>query len=291
LFVAVADAGSLSKAAIMTDRPQSVLSRQITALEESCGCALFHRTGRGVVLTEAAQSILPRIRALLADADDILLSLRSRAGVPTGRVSVGLLPSLDIARDLVAAADELYPEVQLHLTEGSTGQLAEAVAMGRVDLAVLMREPGAVGPTEELLAAGRIYLVGPPGDTLTAAETVPLASLDGLRLFMARPPNAFRIHVEQTARKHGLAPNFSTEVDTLSMQKSLVAAGRGWTVTSEMGARVDVSNGRLQAAMIVDPPLELPVVLVSTTQRPATLAMRRVSELIRRLCRDGILRR
>jgi LysR family transcriptional regulator, nitrogen assimilation regulatory protein len=270
----------------MTDRPQSVLSRQMTALEEACGCELFHRTGRGVVPTEIGAAILPRIRALIAEAEDIMLTIRSRAGVPAGRVAIGLLPSIDIAAELVSAVEEKFPEVQLHLTQGSTGQLAEAVSTGRVDLAMLLRDPGGVGPTEETLRTMPIHLVGPKGDPLTAGETVPAKALDGLKLIMARAPNAFRLHIEQIARKLGATPHFATEVDTLVMQKSLVAAGHGWTVTTELGAR-DTLAGLLQSARIVDPPIELPLVLVTTTQRPTTLAMRRVSELLRKLVRGG----
>src|SRR5207253_8933108 len=51
LFVRVVAAGSLSKAAVLLDMPQSMVSRNIALLESQCGERLFHRTGRGVVLT------------------------------------------------------------------------------------------------------------------------------------------------------------------------------------------------------------------------------------------------
>lgn len=277
----------MSKAAVATDRLQSVLSRQIAALEESCNCELFHRTGRGVVPTEVGAALLPRVRALLAESADILLTIRSRAGVPAGRVTVGLLPSINIAPQLVTEIAARFPEIQLHLIQGSTGQLAEALAIGRVDLALLMRDPGGVGQTEEAIRAMPIYLVGGQGDPMTAGETVPLQALDGLPLIMAGAPNAFRLHIEQTTRRNGIVPLFRTDADSLTMQMTLVKAGHGWTVTTEMGVRGEVAHSMLQAARIVDPPVELPLVMAMTTQRPATLAMRRVSELLRKLCREA----
>ena len=280
MFVAISDVGSLSRAAIATDKPQSLLSRQLTAMEETCGCALFHRTGRGLVPTEIGDAILPRVRALLAEADDILLSTRARSGVPTGRVSIGLLPSIDIASALVTAVAERFPEVTLHLMQGSTGRLAEAVASGRADLALLMRDPSGLVAHEEVVRRLSIHLVGPPGDALTAGATVPLSALNGLPLIMAASPNAFRLHIERVAARHGVKPNFPSDVDPLQMQMALVAAGHGWTVTTDLGAR---QNPPVQHARIVDPEIELPLVLAVSSQRPVTLAMRRVSELLRQL--------
>ena len=50
LFVQVADAGSISAAAVALDVPSSVLSRQIAQLEAESGARLFRRTGRGMAL-------------------------------------------------------------------------------------------------------------------------------------------------------------------------------------------------------------------------------------------------
>src|SRR5207249_10318851 len=72
LFLEVADLGSFSKAAIARRTVQSHVSRQISELERECGARLFRRTGRGVVLTELGQQILPRVRASLAEMDQLV---------------------------------------------------------------------------------------------------------------------------------------------------------------------------------------------------------------------------
>ena len=69
IFLRVADAGSLSKAAAALAVPQSLVSRAISHLERQCGERLFVRTGRGVVLTEFGAQILARVTRLAADAD------------------------------------------------------------------------------------------------------------------------------------------------------------------------------------------------------------------------------
>ena len=46
-FVAIGELGSLTRAALFLDSNQSLLSRQLNALERECGARLFNRTGRG----------------------------------------------------------------------------------------------------------------------------------------------------------------------------------------------------------------------------------------------------
>ena len=71
-FCAVADGGSFSRAAASLGLAQSVLSRQVSALEGELGGRLFHRTGRGVQATELGLALLPRARTLLAEADQLV---------------------------------------------------------------------------------------------------------------------------------------------------------------------------------------------------------------------------
>ena len=67
-FVEVATQGSYVRAANTLGIAQSALSRQVSALERGIGGRLFHRTGRGVALTEIGERVLPQGRALIADA-------------------------------------------------------------------------------------------------------------------------------------------------------------------------------------------------------------------------------
>lgn len=280
LFLLVSELGSLSKAATVLNRPQPVISRHINSLETECGCNLFYRTGRGVVLSEVGQAILPRVQAMIDEWDQIMRDIKGQAGVPVGPVSVGLLPSVRIASDLVRLATEQFPGIDLHLTEASGGQLAEQVAVGRIDLALVLREPGALLPTEEALLQLPMCIVGPAGDPVTSQRTVPLADVGALPMIMAKPPNTLRMMIEQFARRADVRLNFATQVDPPATQRQLVAAGLGYSITTRMSVRDEVAAGQLTAASIVDPPLTMVLVLVRSNQRPATLAIRKIARLL-----------
>ena len=93
-FIAIGELGSLTRAALFLDSNQSLLSRQLNALERECGARLFNRTGRGVELSEVGERLFPQVKALLTDAQQLENEIRGEAREPTGRVTLGLLPSI-----------------------------------------------------------------------------------------------------------------------------------------------------------------------------------------------------
>ena len=280
LFLKVAEMGSLSKVAVVMKRRQPVISRHINALEIECGCTLFYRTGRGVALTEVGEAILPRVEIMVRESEQIMTDIKGQAGVAVGPVSVGLLPSVCIAAEFLGSALDKYPQVMLHLTEATGGQLAEQVATGRIDLALVLREPGSLSTADEGLLMLPLCVVGPPGDPVMSLGEVTLAQVQGLPLIQAKPPNALRMHIEQVARRAGVPLTYGPQIDALTTQKQVIARGMGYTITTRMAVREEVAAGKLSAANITDPRMDLMLVLVRSNQRPATLAIRKIARLL-----------
>src|ERR1700749_2653698 len=88
-FVDVAGNGSYARTAGIVGIAQPALSRQMSALERGIGGRLFHRTGRGVVLTDLGERMLPRARALVADAEAWETAARQELTAPRGEVAPG----------------------------------------------------------------------------------------------------------------------------------------------------------------------------------------------------------
>lgn len=80
-FVAVAEEGHLTRAAQRLHIAQPPLSRQIRALEEELGVALFERTSKGMTPLEPAKVLLARAKLILSEIDATVLAVR-RADEP-----------------------------------------------------------------------------------------------------------------------------------------------------------------------------------------------------------------
>lgn len=285
IFLAVAELGSLTRAAIYLESNQSLLSRQINALERDCGARLFIRTGRGVSLSEVGQRIQVRVKSLLSDAELLENEIRGTAREPSGRVTLGLLPSIGgtLVRALFAAMRSRLPLVQLKVLEGSSGQVEEWLADGRIDLAILYRYASALPPQEEPLACVDSYLIGCKGDRLTQHEEVPFAKLDKLPFILPSAPNGLRTSLDALARQHGIQLETVIEADSLPLQKALVAQERLFTVLPLHAVWSEKSEGLLQAARIVDPALQRTVSMAMARSKGPARAVGAIAALTREI--------
>lgn len=287
LFVQICELGSLTRVAIARDSTQSLISRQIGALERECGGRLFQRTGRGVTLSPFGDQILPRVVELLASADRLASDMKSNAGTPSGEVSIALVPSLaqPLVDMLYRRVRALYPGLLLRCIDQSSGGIDELLAAGKVDLGLPFRYKRTAA-NEELLATVDTYLVGAPGDRLTAPETVPFSALQALPLLLPSVPNGLRVAMDQLAKRHRVSLVVAMEANSVSIQKDLAAAGTLHTILSEHAILREVEAGMLQAARIVSPGLRRSIVLVGSSHHPLSLAGRHVARLIREISQE-----
>lgn len=279
IFIKVSELGSLTKAANVLDVPQSLVSRHIATLEGQCNSRLFRRTGRGVVLTEFGEQILPRVLQLLNDAEELADDIVTSKGNPMGEVRVGLLPSAVpvIGAWLFRRVRELYPLVRLHMCEGPSAQLEEQLNEGRIDMAMLLRDGDGRDTQEKILSQPRLRLVGLADAELVQGDTVPLRQLQGIPLVVPSRPHPLRGHLDRISRSEGVEFNCAIEADSINLQNEVVLGGGGYAITS--GVLPRQGDTRIRSALITDPELIRSVVLGTTVRRPATLATRRVQQL------------
>jgi DNA-binding transcriptional LysR family regulator len=278
IFLQVAGAGSLSKAATALDMPQSMVSRAVANLERQCGERLFQRTGRGVLLTEFGAQLLPGVARLAADADALADDIRSAGGRPVGEVLLGLLPSAvrRFAGPLCAAVREQMPGVRLHLVEGASAMLEEQLREGRLDLGVVPREDAAAIGDERLLARVPLHLIGRAGDAVVAAAEIPLAALSALPLVVPARPHALRARLDRLAAERDLRLQVVVEADSVHLQHEVAAVGGGYAIAAMAGPH----DARLASSRIVSPELERFIVLAESPRRPHTRATREVRRLV-----------
>ena len=293
LFAAVAALGSLTKVAAARQSAQPVISRQIAALERECGGRLFARTGRGMALTELGQRILPRIKTILANAERLSEDVGATSGTAVGDVRLGSLPSLYklLICPLFRVVRERFPNIRLHVFEGSGGQIDEWIASGYIDIGLPYRYRKRLTPDTQHLIEVDSCLIGPAGDKLTASRTVEFAQLEGKPLVLPGTPSMVRLMLDQLAKRKGISFNIVLEADSLQIQKEIVINGFGYTILPRHAALSEIENRLLQASRIVNPTFDRTLVLTTTSARPLSLACREVSTLIRQIAQAAKDRR
>ncbi|MFC4274027.1 LysR family transcriptional regulator [Achromobacter aloeverae] len=279
----VARSGSITKVAIDLGVSQPAVSRYLSMLEKQCGGYLFTRNGRGVGLTELGQQVLPMAEQVLAGADALNDVVAAAHGRVTGTVRIGTLPSLSEALivPLLLRVGREYPGIHMQIVESGAGQIETWLHRREIDIGLPYRSHDALGSGEEVLLRLPSYLIGPPGDQVTAGPQVPFAKLDGLPLVLSRKPSSVRMMLDEMGRRHDIDIRVSVEADSGFIQKQMVVKRAGYTVLPWHTVGAEVQRGELQAAEIVQPGV-LRLVSLMLTDRP-TRAVKVVTGLLREI--------
>ena len=197
-FSCVAELGSLSKASDTLRVAQPALSRQIKLLEHELRAELFTRNGRGMVLTDAGRLLLARTAGIVRQIDQVRDEIQSAGGPPSGRVVLGLVPTVScvISARLARRTVDKYPGISLCIVESYSGHLMEWLHRGEMDLALIYGPSSDLHLTVQSLGRDPIVAVGPRGSGLSQEEAgrYRLAAETDARAAQsfARPPGADR---------------------------------------------------------------------------------------------------
>ncbi len=289
-FVRVAELGSFTRAASLMQVPQPLLSRHVRQLEVELHQSLLARNGRGVTLTEAGRVLLEHGRGILHQVAVAREELEAVRGALSGRVSIGLPPSLSklITVPLTFEFRQRMPKAQLSLTEGFSLLMVESLRAGRLDMAVLYNP--APSPDLEMtllhedaliLIAGRQAQRGSKAAALPPRMT--LAALAELPLIAPSRPNAFRLLIESEMTRIQRKPRIVLEIDGLNAILELVREGLGYAVLPAYTLSNFPDTEAFTTHRIQDPQLMSQLMLVWSAKRPMTSTHKATLELARDL--------
>ena len=282
-FSCVAELGSLSKASDTLRVAQPALSRQIKLLEHELRADLFTRNGRGMVLTDAGRLLLARTAGIVRQIDQVRDEIQSAGGPPSGRVVLGLVPTVScvISARLARRTVDKYPGISLCIVESYSGHLMEWLHRGEMDLALIYGPSSDLHLTVQSLGRDPIVAVGPRGSGLSQKKQVDIGWLLQQRLVLPSHSHGLRALIEQAAAKKKIKLDVKLEADSFRVLTSLVEEGLGYTLLPPSSVRNEVAAGRLETAAIAKPAPMRELTLASPIDHPGSTAIALVTELLR----------
>lgn len=228
-FQAVAEHGTVGRAARALAATQPTISRQIRTLEEQLGQALFDRDSKGMHLTVAGAELLPRVRLLLYEMAAAQEMIDAHRGLKRGTIRIGGVAAIARALfpDVLALVNERAPQLRIELTVGSQDQLVRALADREIDV-MFAEEPPTEIDVVQLGASGFedrcVTFCAPSNPLLTNGVMPTIAQILGARWAMPRNDATPRRQFEALVRAAGFTPpDSSFQTDSVETVVAVVA--------------------------------------------------------------------
>jgi DNA-binding transcriptional LysR family regulator len=172
-FLAVVEAGGVTRAAAALGVSQAAASQQIKRLEEALDCRLFERQGRGLALAPAGERLLAQARRLLALNDEVWSVMRTPSFEGEVRLGVPYDIIASVVPPILRRFAKAQPLVRVSLVCEDSKVVRERLRSGGVDLALTTEmECGRHGET---LRTDRLVWVGVPGGDAHLKDPLPVS--------------------------------------------------------------------------------------------------------------------
>jgi len=246
VFLAVARERRFSRAADKLFRTQSAVSQTIRKLEEELGEALFDRSSREGVLTDAGKVLYEYAEKLINLRGEAAESLSELRELQKGKLVIAaneftvlyLLPVL-------AEFRRLHPMIKITVERALSSHIPDEVLQYNVEFGVLSYEPQETSLASIVVFLDELVFVVPPKHPLASASQISIRQL-GAESFVAHIVSSpYREKVIQLFKNHKTPLHMDLELPTLQAIKRFVAMGNGVAFVPEISVETEIARGEL----------------------------------------------
>ncbi len=274
-FLVTAEEGSFSAAAKALDMTQPTLGRQVSALEQELGVALFERVGRGLQLTPNGTELMEHVRAMGDAAGQLSLAATGRAESLAGSICISAteVQAAFVLPGIVAKLRVAHPGIQVELVaSNATTDLKRREA----DIAIRSYRPTQADLIARKLGDHHASLYATP-DYIASLGRLQSAADLGRACFIGFGENEPFLQGLKAMGLPVTSTNFAVSTDNQLVQWALVKQGVGIGV---MADRVGESEPAVVRVLDCLPPFPYEVWLVAHRELRTSRRMRTVFDFL-----------
>ncbi|MBI3295839.1 MAG: LysR family transcriptional regulator [Deltaproteobacteria bacterium] len=225
-FSAVAETLNFSEAAKRCHVSQPALSAQVRILEDRLGTQLFHRNRRSVTLTKEGHALIPRVRRILMDLDELSGAAKELQEPLAGNFFVGVTPLIPLSNAFTTLnqMQKDHPRLKLSFLEEGAAPLIGKLLAHQLDLILIPHHARLESPLIDF----RVI------DTVPVALCFPgWGTNPGLPFIRINSVCGLREYVDQSMKELDRKASGSLEAAHLPMIKEWIRLGLGWSILPE----------------------------------------------------------
>ena len=161
--LAIANAGTIGRAAKQVGLTQQALSKSLSRLETHYGGILFERTSHGMSLTRLGKVVCEHARDVIASFGRLQTAVDSELDLERGRLIIGLSPIAATSRagQILTDFASQNPELRIDIEAGIDTDFNQALNLGQIDLAIATNsEQGSADHLSEIIGVEKWGVVG-----------------------------------------------------------------------------------------------------------------------------------
>src|ERR1051326_10989 len=216
-FLAVADAGSFSRAADRLGISQPSVSQQMRDLEVSLRVSLFQRRGKRILLTPRGLLFQDHARAILRQLENLLDELNTEPGQLRGALHLGVIPVLNVplVPDLLGVFSTDHPAISVTVEEISSTEIETALEEGQLDIGLGFVTHYSPNLRYERLCADEFALIVSENHPWAKRRSIPFTALHQQRLVQLTDSFVMRRMIDQLCRNHQIRPRAVAELSAI----------------------------------------------------------------------------
>lgn len=255
LFVAVAEARSITHGAERSALALASASARIKGMEAALGVPLLERERRGVRLTAAGETLLDHARIVLNQVAAMQGELTAHARGLKARIHMLANTSgasEHLPRALAAFLAD-HPAISVDIEERESAEIATALASGSADVGLAVEAMLPQGLDRFPYCDDRLVLITPLGDEVASRRQISFSDVVERDFVGLTETSALQTHIAMQAAKLGVRVRFRARLMGFDAIGQMVEAGVGLAVVPEVAARRISRSSRIKAIRIADP--------------------------------------
>lgn len=245
-FVAVAEEGTLARAAMRLFSSQPSISSHIKALEDELGIALFDRTSRGMQITPDGEALLTRAYAILKETKELNNLARNLQSSPSGTLTIGVnVGSEEIPLDVIAQSlSETCPSLRLEFIHSSSGYIQKGILTGEIDVGFFEGEIDSPKIISSKFRENSVVVVASP-KFKDALQTSEWSDLQSLPWVFKTPVCSYYLLMERIIKAHDLQMEKRYTIDEEGTCLQFVRNGAALSLIGEALVQDEIAKGQI----------------------------------------------
>lgn len=255
IFLAVSQAGSITRAAEALHLTQPAVSIQLRNLSEQFEEPIFEVVGRKVYITDFGQVIVQAAERILDEAYAISAQMHRYKGELTGRLKISVVSTGKYVMPyFLSDFLQVHPNVELQMDVTNKTAVVKSLEKNEVDFALVSLLPDGLRTQSIRLMKNKLCLVA--GGAMEFEDKVhDKKIIEQLRLIYREPGSATRFVMERFLAQRQLRISRKLELTSNEAVKQAVIAGLGCSIMPLIGIHNELESGQLQIVPVRGLPL------------------------------------